>query len=108
LREERPERLIFPRLDVARRPVVEQAKTGDVVARLANRDRRAKVIAAADPQAELEFVVETAAWTELRRLRFRRLALAIGADDRLARRPHRARPAVVADRHIFVVGEQRA
>ena len=39
LGEERPERLIFPRLEVARRPVVEQAIAGDMLGRLADRDR---------------------------------------------------------------------
>ena len=37
-----PERLIFPRLEVARRPVVEQAIAGDMLGRLADRDRRAR------------------------------------------------------------------
>ncbi len=79
-----------------------------MVARFGDRDRRAELVAAADPEAELELVVEAAARPIVRRVRIRRLALPAGAHHRLARRPHRARPAVVADRHIFVVGQQRA
>jgi hypothetical protein len=39
LGQERPQRLVFPGLDIARRPVVEQAETGDVLGGIANRDR---------------------------------------------------------------------
>ena len=45
LGEERPQRLILPRLQVARRPVVEQALAGDMLARLADRDRRPQRVA---------------------------------------------------------------
>ena len=56
---------------------------------------------------ELELVIEAAARAVFGRVGIGRLALAIGADDRLARGADRAGPAVIADRHIFVVGQQR-
>src|SRR6185437_2386675 len=39
LGEERSEGLIFPRMDIARRPVVEEAIAGDMLGGLADRDR---------------------------------------------------------------------
>ena len=51
--------------------------------------------------------MEPAAWPVIRGLGIRCLALTVGPDHRLARGADRARAAVVADRHIFVVGEQR-
>ena len=86
LGEERPQRLIFPRLQVARRPVVEQAIAGDMLARLADRDRRPELVAAADPDAELELVIEAAARAIFGRIGVGRLALPVGPDHRLARR----------------------
>ena len=107
LGEERPERLIFPRLQIARRPVVEQAITGDMLGRLADRDRLPELVALADPDAELELVIEAPARAIFGRIGVGRLALAARADHRLARGAHRACTAVIADRHIFVVGQQR-
>src|SRR5688572_14522231 len=54
LGEERSERLILPRLQVARRPVVEQAKTSDVVHSFTDRDWLTKVVPAPDPHAEFQ------------------------------------------------------
>ena len=45
LGQERSQRLIFPGLNVARRPVVEQAQAEDVRFRLGDRDRLAQIIA---------------------------------------------------------------
>ena len=47
LGQERAERLVLPGLDVARRPVVQQAEAGDMLARLADRDRLAERVARA-------------------------------------------------------------
>ena len=58
LRQERPERLVFPGLDVPGGPVVEQAVAGDVVGCLADRDRVTGGVAGADPDAEFEFEVQ--------------------------------------------------
>ncbi len=107
LRQERSQRLVLPRLQVARRPVVEQAIAGDMLARFSDRDRLSELIALADPDAELQLIIEPAAWPIFRSIRVRRFALAAGADHGLARGAHRTRPAVIADRHIFVVRKQR-
>ena len=66
LGQEGPERLVLPGLDVARRPVVQQAVAGHVLGRLPDRDRVALLVAGADPDAELELVVEVAAGAEAR------------------------------------------
>ena len=59
LAEERSERLIFPGLDVARRPVVQQAEAGDVARRPARSGSARRARCRADPDAELELVIET-------------------------------------------------
>src|SRR5262249_40526106 len=66
LAEERTERLVFPSLDVARRPIVEEAEAGDVTFRLGDGNRRPELIARADPDAELELVIQIARGTEAR------------------------------------------
>src|SRR5215472_3653868 len=58
--EEWAQRLVFPRLNVARGPIVQQAESGDVARRVRDGDRCAQLVAGADPNAELELVVETA------------------------------------------------
>ena len=107
LGEERPERLIFPRLEVARRPIVEQAIAGDMVARFADRDRRAELVAVADPDAELELIIEAAAGPIFGRSASGALRWPFGRMTGSPDAPHRACAAVVADRHIFVVRKQR-
>src|SRR4051812_1382344 len=103
LGEEGAERLIFPRLDVARGPVIEQAIARDVIPGLADRDGTAELIAAPDPDAELELVIEAAAGTVIGCVGIWRLALPVRTGDRLARRADGTRPAMIANRHIFVV-----
>ena len=107
LAEERTERLILPGLDVARRPVVQQAEAGDVLRRLGDGDGRAERVARADPDPELELVVEIAAWTEGRDRFARRLALAVGTAHGRTRRADRGGAAVIADRNMLVVRHQR-
>src|SRR5712691_8398886 len=60
LAEERPERRRFPLLDVARRPVVDEAEAEDVLARRADRDRLALAVAGTDPHRQLQLVIELA------------------------------------------------
>src|SRR5690606_31300411 len=76
LREERAERLVLPGLDVARRPVVEQAQPEDMRLGVVERDRLALAVAAADPDAALELVVEATTFGEHRRGGARRHHLA--------------------------------
>src|SRR5262249_7480176 len=58
LAEKRAERLIFPRLYVARRPVVQQAQAEHVALRLRNGYRLTERISTADEHTELQLVVE--------------------------------------------------
>src|SRR2546423_10126412 len=105
LREERPQRLVFPRLDVARRPVVEEYDAEDVLEGILDRDRPTQPAAGADDEAELGFVIEALAWPEYRDLA--RLDLAARARDGSAGHHDRRSAAVVADRHPLVVRQQR-
>src|SRR5215472_10050165 len=105
--EEWAQRLVFPRLNVARGPIVQQAESGDVARRVRDGDRCAQLVAGADPNAELELVVETAAWPEAW-VRFGRpFALAVRAAQRGAGHGDRGGAPVIADWHVFVVGQQR-
>ena len=108
LGEERPERLIFPRLQVARRPVVEQAIAGDMLARLADRDRRAELVAARRSRCRARAHNRGGGSGHIRA--HRRRAPCAARSGRITGSPdgaHRACAAVIADRHIFVVGQQR-
>src|SRR3954451_25420213 len=78
-----------------------------MLSRLADRNRRAQIIASADPQPKLQLVVEPAGGPVLRRIRIGRLALPVRADHRLPRGADRTCATVIADRHIFVVWKQR-
>ena len=109
LAEERPERLRFPLLDVARRPVVDEAEPE----RCARRRRAIGIgspwrVAGTDPHRELQLVIELAARAD--RSAPPRRAVCAG---RCGRRtgtpdwPHRRGAAVIGDRHVFVVRAQR-
>src|SRR5262245_9573693 len=72
-----------------------------------NGDRRAQLVAGADPNAELELVVETAAGPEAW-VRFGRpFALAVRAAKRRAGHGDGGGAPVIANRHVFVIGQQR-
>jgi hypothetical protein len=107
LAEERPERLIFPCLHVARRPVVEQAVAEHMSRRRADRDRRAEIVSRADEHSELEFEIEIARWAVARHGIVLPFALAARPFERNAADPDRRGAAVIRDRHIFVVRHQR-
>src|SRR6185369_4319237 len=81
LGQERPERLIFPRLQVARGPVVEKAISRNMLAGFADRDRLTEIVALPNPDTELQLVIETPAWPIFRSIGLRRLALASWPHD---------------------------
>src|SRR5690242_3845655 len=62
LGQERAERLVFPTLDVARRPVVEETEPEDVSVGVENRNGRAEGVAAADQNSELRLIIEAPGW----------------------------------------------
>ncbi len=107
LGEEGTKRLIFPRLEVARRPIVQQAKAADMARGIGDRNGGSQGIAFADPHAQFKLEIETARRTETWRFGVRRSGLAVGTDDGLARRPDRGGAAVITDRHVLVIGQKR-
>ena len=107
LAEERAERHVLPGLDVAGRPVVDQADAEHVPANASTGDRRAARRARADDEAHLGLDVEPPGRPEdrprrpaVRRWPRGRRTGDAGDDDR-------ARAAVVADRQVLPVGVQR-
>src|SRR5207253_2896764 len=101
------ERLILPGLDVARRPVVEETEPRDVVRGLRDGNRGAERIARPDPDAELELIVEIAARPEGRDCFVRGLSLTVRTTHLRAGYLDGRGAAVIADRHVFVVRQQR-
>src|SRR5436190_434244 len=105
--QKRTQRLVFPGLNVARGPVVEKAIAGDVAGSFANCDRFAEGVAWPDPNAELQLVIQSTRRLENRHVGIGRFALAVRATHRRAGRPNGRNAAVIADRNIFVVWQQR-
>ena len=60
-RQKWAEWLVFPRLDIARGPIVEQAQTENVRRRVVERDGRAQIIAHTDVYAQFQFVIHALA-----------------------------------------------
>jgi hypothetical protein len=75
LGQKRPERLVFPRLNVARRPVVEQAQAEHVRLGLVDWNRLARRVAGTDIHAQFQLVIEPPARAEYRWLICRRRPL---------------------------------
>src|SRR4051794_32503078 len=107
LAEERPERHVLPGLDVAGAPVVEADDAEDVLLELVDPDPAAELGPDADDEAELGLDVEPSAGSVRRRVLVRRLALPAGPDDRRTAGHDGAAAAVVADRQVPPVREQR-
>ena len=107
LRQKRTQRLVFPRLQVPRRPVIEQAEASDMLGRLANGNRLANRIARADPHAHLQLIIQAFAGAELRNGRTRGQGLAIGTFDGGVRDADGRGAAVITDGHVLVVRQQR-
>ena len=101
------QRLVLPHLDVARRPVVQQAHAEDVLLRPLNRYRFAEIIPRSDEGADLQLVIEPATRGDERFRRTIGLHLAHRAAHGCAAGYHRRGPAVIRDRHVLVVWQQR-
>ena len=67
LGQERTERLVFPRLDVACRPIVQQAVARNVFGGLGDGDRFTESVARTDPDPKFQLVVEPLTGAEARR-----------------------------------------
>ena len=108
LRQERAERLVLPGLDVAGRPVVEQAQAEQVVFGLGHRHRLALRVGGADVDRHFQLVVEPLAGAEARgAVGARHAQLRHRPRELLARDADRRAAPVVADGHPLVVGQQR-
>src|SRR5436190_11721874 len=84
------QRLIFPRLNVARAPIIHQDKAEDVIHRAFDRDRFAERIAGSDQECHFQFVIEAFSRAENRYRRIGRFDLTLrsvhvrSADDNRA------------------------
>ena len=107
LSQKRAERLVFESLHVARRPVVQETEAENMLRRLADRDGFAEFGRHADVEAELQLEIEIARRSVARRRFLRALALAARPLDRRAADPNRRGAAVIGNRHVFVVRQQR-
>ncbi|MNY02778.1 hypothetical protein D3C86_1353650 [compost metagenome] len=103
LRQERPQRLVFPGLDVPRRPVVEQAETGDVISGVTDGDGVAHVVALTDPDAQFQFVIQARAWTKGRLGLTGRQRLAFRTTHVGAGRANGRSATVITNWHVLVV-----
>src|SRR5690606_6836325 len=79
----------------------------NMTARLADRNRLAAGVALADPDAQLQLIVEPLARTEARLAGTRRQGLTIGAPHRCAGHIDGRSAAVIADWDVLVVRQQR-
>ncbi|SPE17970.1 exported hypothetical protein [Candidatus Sulfotelmatomonas gaucii] len=106
LRKKRTERLVLPRLDVACRPVVDEAQAEDVLLGFGDRNRLTQRVGRTDEDAHFQFVVEPVRRSENRfcALRF---DLAAWPADLSTAHDDRRSSAVIPDRNIFVIREQR-
>ena len=97
LSEEGTERLVLPRLDVARAPVVDQNDSEHVLAEVGGRNGHPERAADADDEPELELDVELSARPEARLRIVGPSRLPARPDDRCSSYDDGARTAVIAD-----------
>ena len=101
LAEERAERHVLPRLDVAGAPVVEQDHPEEVVAGLGERHGHTEVRRPSDDEADLGLDVEAGARPERRQRRTRGTVLPAGPDDVGPARDDGAGASVVRDGQVL-------
>lgn len=105
--QEGAERPIFPTLDVARAPVINQHKAKDVVGRFVNGHRFAHSTAGADEEPDFQLEVQFGRWAEDRSGRPGRQHLAMGASQHRIPGDNRAGAAVIGNREVQPIGHQR-
>ena len=106
-RQERAERLVFPCLNIARRPVVQQAEAEHVRFGVADSDPRAQFIAGTDENAHLQLVIDPLRRRHHRCLLARWKNLPDRTMKREAGNAYRRSASVVADWHPLVIRQQR-
>src|SRR3984957_1142998 len=107
LRQERPQRLLFPCLQIARRPVIEQTQAKDMRLGIRHRNRPPARIARTDEDAEFELVVQAIARPYRGRQGAGGKPLTMRPGESLARDTDGRTAAMVADRYPAVIRQQR-
>src|SRR5262249_3402572 len=107
LRQERTKRRVFPALDVAGAPVVDEDETEDVVEGAVDGDWFAERIAGADEAADFELVIEGAGGTEFRLCAARGKELAARPTDGRSADNDRTGAAVIGNREVQPVRRER-
>ena len=98
---------MLPGLNIASGPVVEHTESGDVIAGLGNRDGVAQFLPRSDPYSQFELIVEFGAKSKARRFLAGEPSLSLGTADRGAGNHDRGGPAVVSDRDVLIIRQQR-
>ncbi len=99
--------MVFPGLQIARRPVIEQAQAKNVLVCLSDRDTATGFVAFANQNAHFQFEVQALAGTKIGLLLpFGWAGLADGAWELLAGHTDAGGTAVVANGYPLVVGQQ--
>src|SRR5258706_12980205 len=80
------ERLVLPRLDVACRPVVDEANAEHMALGVGDRNRCAERVAGTDEKPDLELEIKALRWTEIRRAGVRGFGLTEWTHQRMAAR----------------------
>src|SRR5260370_36393916 len=102
LRQERPERLILPSLNVPRRPVINQANSENIFFRLADWNGFSQRISTAHKEAQFKFVIQRFCPPKYRIFSGKPVAIARlsgRAPHRRAARNHRRSSPVIAKRN---------
>ena len=99
--------MVFPSLNVTRRPIVEQGDAKDMVFGLGDVHRFALRVALAHKNAQLEFNVQPLTRAQHRFGGTGWHGLSPGPPKLLARHPNAGGAAMVANGHPFVIGQQR-
>ena len=106
LAQERAERHVFPFLDVARGPIVEQRQAKDEIIRLGRADRFAQRLSTVGHERHFQFEVQQPRGTKNRRRIVVGTRLAGRTSDRRAAHHDARSAAVVTDRHVLPIGQQ--
>src|SRR5699024_5233625 len=106
LTQNRVDPYLLPRLDIARRPIVDQTHAEQVTVGVVQPDRLTDRRFAADDESDLGFDVEARRRAELN-CTAGFAALAVRASYRGSRLEYGAGTAVVTDRQMFPIGRQR-
>jgi hypothetical protein len=108
LTEKWAERLVFPRLNIASRPVIQKADSEEMLRSLGDWNRGSKEVGLADIERKFDFEIQRLGAAQVGFfVRRGRTRLAIRTEDGYTARKDRRRSSVISDRNVLVVGHQR-